>query len=298
MNQAPTMIGNLLQMVYTISLVIFMVGNLSAMGLQLWVADAIIPLRNARFVVTTLIAGFVIGPVLAQLVVLAVPMERPYAIGVLLLGMAPSAPFLPLVVKKANGNLAAAAGLMLLASLGTILTMPLGVALVVPGLSVGAWSIAKPLISLVLLPLALGVLIKSVWATFADRLYRYVKAITSLGTIVFLVLVLFLNFKSIVGSVGSHAFLAQLLFVPALAATGYLGALGLPDTHRSVVTLGMCTRNIGAAAAIVGTKGDQRTIVMLVIATLVTIAFSFATASWFARVARKSPLPHEAVTGV
>jgi BASS family bile acid:Na+ symporter len=221
-------------------------------------------------------------------------MEQPYATGILLLGMAPSAPFLPLVVKRANGDLGAAAGLMLLASLGTILIMPLGVPLVAPGLSASAWSIARPLLSLVLLPLALGILIRSRWNKAAAVIYRYVKAITAVVTIVFLVLVLVLNFKGFIGSVGSHSWLAQLLFVPALTGAGHLIAVGMSDNRRSVLSLGMCTRNIGAAAAVVGANGDQRIMVMLVISTLVTIAFSFTVASWYARRAPQRPLLDEA----
>lgn len=283
------MIRSLLQLIFTVSLVLFMVGNLSAMGLQLRLADACAPLRNARFVVATLIGGFLIGPALAYLVVLLVPMEQPYATGVLLLGMAPAAPFLPLVVKRANGNLAAAAGVMLLASMGTILIMPLGVPLVAAGLSASAWSIARPLLSLVLLPLALGILIKSKWEAVADWTYKYVKAITSVATIVFLVMVLILNFKGFIGSVGSHALLAQVLFVPALSLAGHVLAAGMPDGERAALALGMCTRNIGAAAAVVGADGDQRIMVMLVISTLVTVVFSIAVASWYGRRARKMP---------
>jgi bile acid:Na+ symporter, BASS family len=281
-------IRSLLQLIFTISLFIFMVGNLSAMGLQLRVAEACAPLKNARFVVATLVGGFVIGPALAYLVVLAIPMPPPYATGVLLLGMAPSAPFLPLVVRKANGDPAAAAGVMLLASLGTILIMPLGVPLVAVGLSASAWSIAKPLLSMILLPLALGILIKSRWDRAAERIYKYVKGITGIGTIVFLLMVLILHFKAFLGSVGSHALLAQLVYVPALGVAGYMIGAGMPESRRSVMSLGMCTRNIGAAAAIVGANGDQRIMVSLVIATLVTVAFSFAAAPWFSRATAKA----------
>lgn len=281
------MIASLLQILFTISLIIFMVGNLSAMGLQLRAADACVPLKSPRFVVTSLVASFVLGPALAYIIVLLVPMERPYAIGTLLLGMAPAAPFLPLVVKRAKGDVAAAAGLMLLASVGTILVMPLGVPLVASELSADAWTIAKPLLTLVLAPLAVGVFIKSKWNALAELLYEHVQRITGVGTIAFLVLVVVLNFKGFIGSVGSHALLAQLLYVPALALMGYLVSFSFPQDKQSAISLGMCTRNIGAAAAIVGPKGDQRIMVMLVIGTLVTVAFSFAAASWFARKAQR-----------
>ena len=70
------------------------------MGLQLEIADALVPLRNPRFVVKAVIASFVLGPALAYLITVLVPTERSYASGVLLLGMAPAAPFLPAFVRR------------------------------------------------------------------------------------------------------------------------------------------------------------------------------------------------------
>ena len=116
--QRAAVMNLVLQLAFKISLIIFMVGNLAAMGLQLRLADAVAPLRNPRFVFRTILAGFLFSPLLAYLISIAVPMERPYAIGLLLLGLAPAAPFLPLAVKRAHGDLAASAGVMLLASPG------------------------------------------------------------------------------------------------------------------------------------------------------------------------------------
>jgi len=294
-------INPVLQFVFRFSLIIFMVGNLSAMGLQLRLADAVLPLKSPRFVFRTILASFLLGPVLAWLVTLTVPLERPYAIGLLLLGLAPAAPFLPLVVKNARGDLAAAAGLMLLVSLGTMVVMPFGVPLVAPGMSANAWIVARPLLFLILLPLVLGLMVKYRWPRTADCVYRYVKVITAVGTVLFLVLSVVLNFNGFVGSVGSHALLAQILFVAGLAVGGYLVAAGMPPKQRSVISLGVCTRNIGAAAAIVGTDGDQKIMVMLVIGALVTVAVSFAAAAWFARSAQSgladTPSPETVVAG-
>jgi len=262
-----------------------MVGNLSAMGLQLDLADAIKPIKDARFVVTTIFVGFVFGPAFAYLITRLVSMERPYAIGLLLLSLAPSAPFLPLVVKIARGDLPATAGLMLLASVGTIVAMPLGVPYVAAGLDANAWAIARPLLFLVLAPLALGMAVRYRSSTWADRIYIYVKKITTIGTLVFLGVVFTLNFRSFFGALGSGAFAAQILFVGGLTLGSYWIAGGLRQEQRVVVSLGMCTRNIGAAAAIVGPGGDQRIMVMLVIGTLATVGISFGIARWFARLA-------------
>ncbi len=277
-----------LQFVFKISLIVFMVGNLLTMGLQLNAFDALAPLRNRRFVGAIIIASFFYSPTLAYLLTLAIPMKSPYVTGMLLLGFAPSAPFLPLVVRIAKGNLAATAAAMLLASLGTIIIMPLVIPFVIPGLSVSAWSIARPLIWLVLLPLAVGLAVRLRSEAAASQLFRYAKPITGLGTIVFLAVVIVLHFRSFIGAIGSGAFAAQIAFVIGLAFGGYLIAGGLSPDLKSVTSLSICTRNIGAAAAIVGTAGDQQIMVMLVIATLVTVLVSFIAAWMLARMEQRS----------
>jgi len=258
------------------------------MGLQLRFPDVVAPLKNGRFVVRTVIAGFVFSPILAWLITKAVPMERPYATALLLLSFAPAAPFLPLVVSRARGDLAAAAGLMVLASVGAVVVMPFGVPLLAPGMSADPWNVARPLLFLILLPLVAGMLLKKHWSAAAYWLHRFVKPVTAVGTILFLVLSVVLNFSGFIASLESRALLAQVLFVSGLTVGGYVVAAGIPTKQRSVISLGMCTRNIGVAAAVVGTDGDPKIMVMLVIAALTTVGISFAAAAWFGRSAREN----------
>jgi predicted Na+-dependent transporter len=276
-------IAEAMRFAFKLSLIVFMVGNLSSMGLQLNLRDALTPLKNARFLVVTLVASFVFSPATAYLVTRLLPMDQPYALGLLLLGFAPAAPFLPLVVRKGQGDLSAAAALMLLASTGTILIMPLALTHIAPALTTNTWTIARPLVFLVFVPLSIGMALRAQLPRFADYIYVYDQKITTVGTVLFLSIVLVMNFRSFLGLIGSYALAAQLLFVGALTVGGYLMAMVLPYTQRIVVSLGVCTRNIGVAAAIVGPQGDQRVMVMLVIGAIVTVVISFAAAACFAR---------------
>jgi BASS family bile acid:Na+ symporter len=83
-----------LNTIQNITIIIFMVGNLLEVGLRLDVAEAIAALRNVRFVVTSLLWCFVIGPALAVLLTKFIPFAEPYALGLVLLGMAPCSPTL------------------------------------------------------------------------------------------------------------------------------------------------------------------------------------------------------------
>ena len=66
-----------------LSLVVFMAGNLLGMGLRLNVQDALAGLRNVRFVIFTLVWGFVLCPALAYVITLVIPLEYPYATGLI-----------------------------------------------------------------------------------------------------------------------------------------------------------------------------------------------------------------------
>jgi bile acid:Na+ symporter, BASS family len=96
----------MLQNLLNVTIVVFMVGNLLEVGLRLNVAEALAALRNARFVVLTLLWCFVLGPALAVLLTKIIPLAEPYALGLVLLGLAPCSPAIPMMVKKTGGSLA------------------------------------------------------------------------------------------------------------------------------------------------------------------------------------------------
>ena len=91
-----------IETIFNIVVVIFTVGNLAAMGLELNVREAIKAVRNARFVALIFVWSWVVGPALAYLLTKVLPLAQPYAIGLLLAGPAPCAPFYPVVVRKAK----------------------------------------------------------------------------------------------------------------------------------------------------------------------------------------------------
>jgi len=65
-------------------------------------------------------------------------------------------------------------------------------------------------------------------------------------------------------------------------ATDRLG-FGLRQEQKSVLTIGMCTRNLGAAIAPLMTiKADSRSVVMVALGIPVTLIFSFLAARWYA----------------
>ena len=62
------------------------------------------PLKNARLVILALLANFVLVPLLAFAITKVIPLDESLQIGVILLGTAAGAPFIPKLVQGAKGN--------------------------------------------------------------------------------------------------------------------------------------------------------------------------------------------------
>ena len=275
--------SDILMILLKISLVIFMAGNLMDMGLSLKPQDALRGLRNVRFVVYTLLWGFVLCPGLAYVITRVIPLASPYATGLILVGMTPCAPFLPAIVNKAKGDLGFTAAFMLLTAIGTVAFMPFAVPLMVKGLTVSAWTIAKPLLLVVLLPLVAGMAILSASAPVASRIQPYVKKVTGIATIIMAVLAVIVYGKGLLGVTGELAVLSQVIFFLIVTTLTYWCGFGLQPEQKIVLSAGMATRNCGAALAplLSMAETDQRAIVMVVLAIPLMAVFGFLAAKWF-----------------
>ena len=275
--------NDILMPLLKIALVIFMAGNLLDMGLRLNPQDALRGLRDPRFVALTLVWGFVVGPALAYAITLVVPLETPYAIGLVLIAMTPCAPFLPAMVHKAGGDLGSTAAFMLLTAAAMVVFMPFAVPVMVTGLTVDAWAIAKPLLMVILLPLAIGMMILHASPASAASLQPFVKKTTTLATIALAALSIAVYGKDLLGVKGELALAAQIVFFLVVTTLPYWFGFGLPHEQKIVLSVGMASRNVGAALApLFSVPGmDERAIVMVVLGFPVMVGFAFLSTKWF-----------------
>jgi len=266
----------LLPLLFKISLAIFMAGSLLEMGLRLNLQDAFRGLRSFRFVAYTLVWSFVLVPALAYGITLVVPLEPPYAIGLLLLGMAPGAPFVPGLVDKAKGDLGFTAAFMLLASVGTVVFMPLTVPLLTEGLSASPWAIAKPLLLVVLLPMAIGMIIRRQADAIASKMLPFVKKLAGIAGLLWAVLCLIIYGKALLGVAGSFAVASELVFFGIIFFGIYWLGFGLPYEQKIVLSIGVTTRNLGACLTplLSVPDMDQRATLMIVLALPIMVIVS------------------------
>src|SRR5438045_3592667 len=96
------------QAAISVSMIVFVLSSMLGMGLGLRMSEIVAPLRNWRPVILALVANFVVMPLAALGLSRLLHLDESLGIGLLLLGMAGGAPFLPKLAQIARGNLALA----------------------------------------------------------------------------------------------------------------------------------------------------------------------------------------------
>jgi BASS family bile acid:Na+ symporter len=261
----------LMQKATSVAMLIFVLSSMLAMGLGLTVGQIITPLRNARLVVLSLLANFVLMPLAAVALAAVLRLDQPLGVGLLLLGTAAGAPFLPKLAQIAKGNLAFAVGLMVLLMVVTVGYLPLVLPVLLPGVSVNPAKIARSLFLLMLLPLAGALAVKARFAVAAARTKPVLDRVSNLSLILLVLLITAANINNVLAVFGTHGILAGLLFIAVGFGIGWLlGGPGM-DTRR-VLALGTAQRNI-AAALVVGSQSfsDPKVVVMVVVVAIVSL---------------------------
>src|SRR5205823_3919855 len=138
----------------------FVVTSMLHVGLGLTLSDITQPLRSARLVIMALVANFVIVPIAAVVIVRLTPLEPDHEIGLILLGVAAGAPFLPKLAQIAKADQAFAVALMALLIVTTVVYLPIALPLFLPGIQIDGASIAVSLLVTILFPLGLGLFVR------------------------------------------------------------------------------------------------------------------------------------------
>ena len=261
----------LLQKASSVAMLAFVLSSMLAMGLNLTVGQIITPLRNVRLVTLSLLVNFVLMPLAATGLATLLRLDEPLGIGLLLLGSAAGAPFLPKLAQIARGNLAFAVGLMVLLMVITVGYLPLVLPLLLPGVSVNPAKVARSLFLLMLLPLAGALVVRARFAEVAARTKPVLDRLSNLSLILLVLLITVANVNNVLAVFGTRGILAGLLFIAIGFVLGWF--LGGPDINtRRVLALGTAQRNI-AAALVVGSQSfsDPKVVVMVVVVAIVSL---------------------------
>ena len=272
-----------LTLVSEISVILFLVSSMSEIGLGLRLREIAEPLRNIRLVVPALLANFIVAPLLAVGIARLLHLEPPFATGLLLLGLASGAPFMPKIAGMAKGDVALAVGLLVMLMVGTIIFMPVVLPLLIEGTQVNPLKIVRLLVLLILLPLAVGMVVKARAAPFAARLAPVLGRISLITLSTTVVLIISLNFQSLLAVYGTGAIYAGILFSALSALTGWLVG-GRLAARRTAMSLGTGFRCFPAALIVsVQNFTDPDVTIMVIVTTLTALLVLLPAAWWMAK---------------
>ena len=132
-------------------------------------------------------------------------------------------------------------------------------------------------------------LIKEFYEKIADRIQPYVKKTTGIATIIMLASFVLVYSKDLLSAVGEYAILTLIVFFLITITASYLLSFGLPRNQKSVLSLGVSTRNLGAAFATLSSMSqiDQRATVIVALAVPIQIIISLIAARFFGRSSAK-----------
>ena len=273
-----------LQTVFGILVILYTVTNMASLGLELNLRETMKSLRSARLVLLTLLWGWVVGPAFAVLLTKILPLAEPHAVGLLIFSLAPVAPMVSLLARRARSDMDFTAAVVPLAMVATVALLPLLAPWLMKGITLNVWSLAKPLLLLVLLPLVVCAAIKVYASPVADKLFPVVKRLAGISTLVTLGFVVVFHFRDILRTVGSYAIGAEVLFLLAIAFVSYRLGFGLTQGQRSAMALAMATRNGAPMLAVFTAFPDQdpRMLVMILLSGPVPAILALPLARFFA----------------
>src|SRR6478672_7597142 len=231
------MLMELLSKGATVAMLSFVVSSMLAMGAGLTVSQIFEPLRNARLVVLALLANFVVMPLGALALAKVLWLDEPFGVGLLLLVV-------------------------------TVGYLPIVLPLLLPGVTVDPWEMARSLLLLMLLPLVIGLALKARYADLAARVKPVLDWISNVSLILLVCLITAANIDKVLQVFGTRGILAGLLFIALGLGTGWLLGGSSADTRR-VMALGTGQRNI-AAALVVATQSfsDPKVVVMVIVVAI------------------------------
>jgi BASS family bile acid:Na+ symporter len=242
-------------------------------------------LRQPGLAARSLVAMFVVMPLVALLVALNFDLNRELLVTLILVALSPIPPILPSKQLKTGGDPDYVFGLLALTALAAIVVVPGGVALVgrvfgqdleIP-FAVAAGVVATSL----LLPVAVGLAVARLAPEFAGKVARP----ASLAGLVILVLaslpLLWAIWGHLVAAMNNFTLVAIAAFVVIGLAAGHL--LGGPDAgNRATLALATATRHPGVAIAVLHAidPDDKSVAPVVLLYLLVAVVVSVPYVAW------------------
>jgi BASS family bile acid:Na+ symporter len=239
-----------------------------AVGLDATLDDVLYLIRRPALLARAFLAISIIVPVVAVLVIRALPISLPSKVGVILMALAPVPPFVPGKDLKLGGHKSYVYGLYVAFAVLAVIIVPATVAVLnhLYGASadVPMGKLAGTVVFSVLLPLVVGMLLHARWPAATSAAAVWVGRLAVILVAIVVIPLLVKAWPAMLAMTGDGTVLAIALIVAAGAAAGHM--LGGPDlADRAALANSAATRHPGIALMIATSIGADKRVTAIVL---------------------------------
>ena len=261
------------------------VAVMAAMGTQLTRGDVRRTVREYNLISRWVVANLLAVPLFAVLLGVVFGLPSSIRIGLLLVAVAPGAPFIPQLVAMTRANSHEAIRLTAALTIVATVTVPVLVAAALAVLDVetrfAPWRFLVPLLVVLVVPLVAGGVLRDRRPEIASPLARWLVGLANVTLLAALAIVVVMDFGGTVrvfaALAGTGTLAVMALFVLATIVVGWLTGGPTPQNRR-ILALGTAGRNVNialfiATGAFPASEADASivafAVVMLVVSLLV-----------------------------
>ncbi|WP_416841358.1 bile acid:sodium symporter family protein [Haloferax sp. DFSO52] len=277
---------------------VFMAGTMAVVGMQLTRGDVFQTVRSYNLLARWLLANVIAVPLFAIFLWFVFGFSESLLIGLILVAVAPGAPFIPRLVLIAGEDSKLA--LELTASLTVV------AAVVVPVLTtaillfvdvregVSLFRFLLPLVLVLVVPMVVGMSVRDLSPDLATRLTKPVAIVSNIALLATLAVIVILNpggiIRVLVSLFGTGSLFVIALFVLGTIAIGWFVG-GPTEEGRRILALACAARNIGIALFVVTVAfPDSNADATIVAYFVLMFVISGGVAYYWGRTKRTLPL--------
>lgn len=238
----------------SLAIYIFILTSMFLTGLLVTIGDLIAPVHDRRILGFSLFANFILVPLIALALILIIPMNKELAAGLLLVSIAAGAPSTAKVAQFTGGNVGQAVSLTIIMTIVTVVIMPFLDPFILEGAQADPLPVMGNLMVLILIPIILGIVIRSRSEPLAARLRPVMDWVSNISiAVIFLTFgIIFLARIQEIVSTSSGALAVFVAIVFTLSAIGITYLFGkFEKSVRQDLAFGTGFRNITAVLVVI-----------------------------------------------
>lgn len=222
------------------------------MGLAMNLHDFKVVFTRPRDAIAGLLAQFIIMPLLAIALSWLFGLDNALTLGVVLVGCCPGGTASNVITYLSKGDLALSVGITSLSTLLAPIVTPLLVLLLAGHrVEVDVMSMFMSILSVIIIPIALGFIVKRFFPRFTDRAVGLLPGVSSLAIAMIVAIVVSANAEKLLHehlSIAAVVILHNLLGLAMGYAVGL--ALGMPWSKRKAISIEVGMQNSGLACSL------------------------------------------------